>query len=213
VSVAPPKAVPVFPRILGRIGGVELTIEGDSALCTPNGKQHWILRLTSNGATQTLEMSSVGEPYPCSGTITDVVVDDYNFDGLQDLAVPRDRSGPYGSATYEVLLAKAESGAFERAPELSKLTESHMGLFRVDRSRRVILASSKSGCCTHWESEYAVDDSVPRHLRTVTEALKEHLDPGAPSHAPDRCTMIVTEELTGRPATQHERPCAEDERP
>lgn len=93
---------------------------------------------------------------------------DFDFDGRMDFAVPRDQSGPYGSETFDVYLQTAPN-RFERSAPLSELTESAMGLFRVDAARKRLLTWEKSGCCIHVAEELEVVAGAPRVVRRLTE--------------------------------------------
>jgi hypothetical protein len=80
---------------------------------------------------------------------------DYNFDGAADLAIQNGREGGYSGASYDVYLYSPRAGKFVLNEKLSSLaTAPYLGMFEVDRKRRVIRTSQKSGCCMHQTEEF-----------------------------------------------------------
>ncbi|MFO0547290.1 MAG: hypothetical protein U0271_02820 [Polyangiaceae bacterium] len=135
----------------------------------------------------------------------EVVCGDFNFDGHEDFAVNDADSGSYGSPSYAVFLYQPRRKAYVLSPELSRLTEESLGFPTVDSSKRRLMASSKSGCCIHWHSEYAVVGDVPLRMKTVTDE----------DSANGSC--LVTTELRGKDGAWRQsrrslrHPCPPDE--
>jgi len=94
---------------------------------------------------------------------------DFNFDGKEDLAVCNGRNGGYGAPSYSVYLYDGTSKKFIESVNLSKLTESHLGLFFVDSKKRQLVAYSKSGCCYHETEVYKVIRNKPVLVAATTE--------------------------------------------
>jgi len=91
-----------------------------------------------------------------------VVFDDFNFDGLEDLAVCNGRNGGYGAPSYNVYLFSKSAGKFVENRKLSDLAgEGYLGLFFPDPKRRTLTALSKSGCCYHETDVYKVVGDRP----------------------------------------------------
>jgi hypothetical protein len=125
-------------------------------------------------------------------------VNDFDFDGHVDAAVPLDYSGGYGSGTYEVLLFDHDAQEFQRSPELSDLTREYMGMFGVDKKRRRLTVVGKSGAAIHYYAVFAVRNRQPILVKKVTETI---------SHDPS-CQVTIQ---TSEPVTTT-RTCTRDER-
>ena len=98
------------------------------------------------------------------------VGDDFNFDGLEDLAVCNGRMGGYGGPSYTVFLFDRRRGRFAENRALSRLTEGvYLGLFFPDPKRKRLAAFSKSGCCYHETERYSVVNNRPVLVEKVTE--------------------------------------------
>lgn len=94
---------------------------------------------------------------------------DYNFDGIEDLALRDGRNGIYGSASYQIYLFSRKTGKFFNSPEFTTLAQDGLGMFEVDRKRKVLRVLSKSGCCLHMSQEYSVVNNRPRKILEVVE--------------------------------------------
>jgi hypothetical protein len=98
------------------------------------------------------------------------IVEDFNFDGREDLAVCNGRNGGYGGPSYNVFLFDPHTRKFVEHRRLSKLTEDgYLGLFFVDPQRKQLVASSKSGCCYHETERYRFVGNRPVLVEKVTE--------------------------------------------
>jgi hypothetical protein len=99
------------------------------------------------------------QPEEDQGTL---VVDDFDFDGREDLAVQVSHKGSYGTPTFRILLGQAKPGEFAFSPELSKLDS--LGLFQVDQKRKRLVTHAKSGCCFHLDEEHRREGSAAQSL-------------------------------------------------
>ncbi|MET0626719.1 MAG: hypothetical protein ABW250_27550 [Pyrinomonadaceae bacterium] len=98
------------------------------------------------------------------------VGEDFNFDGLEDLAVCNGRNGGYGGPSYDVFLFDRGSRRFVASPRLSELTEGpYLGLFFADPKKRRLTAHSKSGCCYHETAVFRVVNNRPVLVEQVVE--------------------------------------------
>jgi hypothetical protein len=101
-----------------------------------------------------------------------LVVDDFDFDGHEDLAVQVGQDGPHGGPTFQVFLYRARPGRFVLSDKLSALTQENLGLFDVIPTRKRIATYAKSGCCYHVTQEYEfVGDNpviVARYIEDAT---------------------------------------------
>lgn len=84
-----------------------------------------------------------------------VTVDDFNFDGKQDIAVPVGLGGPYGTMASDIYVQTA-GGRLVKSDELSDLTHNYMGTPETDRKRKLLIVSGKSGAAIHYTEHYRV---------------------------------------------------------
>lgn len=78
---------------------------------------------------------------------------DFNFDGVEDLAISNGNYAPYGGITYDIFLFSKASGKFVKNEQLTELENQNMS-FEVNKKRKTIETSTKSGCCWHGMSRY-----------------------------------------------------------
>jgi hypothetical protein len=98
------------------------------------------------------------------------VGEDFNFDGLEDLAVCNGRGGGYGGPSYSVFLFDRRSRKFVESPRLSRLTEGpYLGLFFADPKKKRLTAHSKSGCCHHETDVFRLAGDRPVLVEKVVE--------------------------------------------
>ena len=98
------------------------------------------------------------------------VVGDFNFDGLEDLAVCNGRDGGYGGPSYNVFLFDRGAGKFVESRRLSGLTDApYLGLFSPDPKKKRLTAHTKSGCCYHETEVYAFIRNRPVLVEKVIE--------------------------------------------
>ncbi|QNH23070.1 hypothetical protein HEP73_04021 [Xanthomonas sp. GW] len=83
-----------------------------------------------------------------------LVYDDFNFDGIKDLALMDGQNSCYHGPSYQVYLGTADG--FELSSEFTELAQSNCGLFEVDAKAREIHTMTKDGCCWHQSAVYTV---------------------------------------------------------
>ncbi|WP_052250878.1 XAC2610-related protein [Xanthomonas sacchari] len=96
-----------------------------------------------------------------------LIYDDFNFDGIKDLAVMDGQNSCYHGPSYQVYLGTADG--FEASPGFTELAQSNCGLFQVDAKAREIHTMTKDGCCWHQYATYSVRDGAPLLEREVVE--------------------------------------------
>lgn len=89
-----------------------------------------------------------------------VNIDDFNFDGMQDVAICDGANGSYGGPSYQVYLSSKSAGKFVHSKSFSELG-THLGMFEVDKKKKVLRIFDKSGCCWHVTEEYSVVNNRP----------------------------------------------------
>lgn len=85
-----------------------------------------------------------------------VIIDDFNFDGTEDIAVRNGNMGNYSSASYDVYVFNSTRMAFVKSNELTDLASNSFDIFGVDAQRKRLITFGKSGCCDLFTTEYAV---------------------------------------------------------
>ncbi len=89
-----------------------------------------------------------------------VNIDDFNFDGMEDIAICDGANGSYGGPSYQVYLSSKSAGKFVHDKKFSELG-THLGMFTVDKKKKVLRIFDKSGCCWHVTEEYSVVNNRP----------------------------------------------------
>ena len=89
-----------------------------------------------------------------------VNIDDFNFDGMEDVAICDGANGSYGGPSYQVYLSSKAAGKFVYSKSFTDLG-SHLGMFEVDKKKKVLRIFDKSGCCWHVTEEYSVVNNNP----------------------------------------------------
>ena len=99
-----------------------------------------------------------------------VFFEDYNFDGREDLALRDGNNSGYGGPSYQIYLYAAQSGRFIKSRTLTDLAQGeNLGMFEVDKKKKVLRSFSKSGCCWHQTREFIVIGNRPKKVFEETE--------------------------------------------
>lgn len=138
-----------------------------------------------------IQLSESGQPLTNVTLLYDeqsvISVADYNFDGMEDVAICDGANGSYGGPSYRVYLSSRAAGKFIFSKEFSALGE-HLGMFNVDAKKKRLKTFDKSGCCYHIEEEFAVIKNRPVKVRSVEEEV---------SVSDDQRVKITTKTLVG----------------
>ncbi len=89
-----------------------------------------------------------------------VNVGDFNFDGMEDVAICDGAYGSYGGPSYQVYLSSKSVAKFVLSNPFSELG-TNLGMFEVDKQKKVLRIFNKSGCCWHVMEEYSVVKNRP----------------------------------------------------
>ena len=99
-----------------------------------------------------------------------VFLEDYNFDGAEDLAIRDGDNSGYGGPSYQVYLFSKTAGKFVRSSPLTNLAQGeYLGMFEVDKKKKRLRTFSKSGCCWHQTKEFSVVGNRPKKVFEETE--------------------------------------------
>lgn len=85
-----------------------------------------------------------------------LIFEDFNFDGTEDIAVRNGNNSSYGGPSYDVYVYHSTKMTFVISKELTDLVLDNLGMFQTDHKRKRLITFSKSGCCWHMKTEYAV---------------------------------------------------------
>jgi hypothetical protein len=95
---------------------------------------------------------------------------DYNFDGVEDLALCDGRNGGYGAPSYQIYLFLPRAGRFILSEEFTELSqEGRLGMLERDARRKRLRTFSKSGCCLHMTEEFVVVNNRPKKVLEIVE--------------------------------------------
>ncbi|MCB1024178.1 MAG: hypothetical protein KDB79_07305 [Acidobacteria bacterium] len=97
-----------------------------------------------------------------------VNIGDFNFDGMEDVAICNGMNGSYSGPSYNVYLSSRKARKFVYNRAFSALGE-HLGMFEVDPERKVLITFDKSGCCWHVTEEFSVVKGRPVKVMVVEE--------------------------------------------
>ncbi|MGN2431540.1 XAC2610-related protein [Pseudomonas syringae] len=88
-----------------------------------------------------------------------LIYQDFNFDGIKDLALMDGQNSCYHGPSFQVFLGTADG--FRHSDSFTELAQNNCGLFSVDEKKREIETMTKSGCCWHQMSTYSVRNGEP----------------------------------------------------
>jgi hypothetical protein len=89
-----------------------------------------------------------------------VNIEDFNFDGMDDVALCDGTNGSYGMPSYRIYLSSRSAGKFVYSQAFTTLGQ-HLGMFEVDKKKKVLRTFDKSGCCLHYVEEYSIVNNRP----------------------------------------------------
>lgn len=96
-----------------------------------------------------------------------IMYEDYNFDGKKDLAVMDGQNSCYHGPSFQIFLATKLG--FIRSPSFTRLAQEYCGMFQVVPETKTIHTMTKSGCCWHQFSEFAVRNNKPIETKVFEE--------------------------------------------
>lgn len=113
-----------------------------------------------------------GKPYvngtPASDKYSAVYIDDFNFDGMDDVSICDGLGGSYSMPSYRLYLSSRPEKKFVLSEGFTELGR-RLGMFEVDKRSKRIRVFDKSGCCIHITEEYTVSGNQPVKVLTVEE--------------------------------------------
>jgi hypothetical protein len=133
---------------------------------------------------------------------------DYNFDGMEDLALCDGTKGGYGMPSYQIYLYSPEKKKFVNSPALTRLAQGeNLGMFEVDPKKKVLRTFGKSGCCFHVTREFSVVSDRPMKVLEIIE------DATIPNEKKTRLTIKRFINGHWHTTVRYERRAAQSSRP
>ena len=96
-----------------------------------------------------------------------LIYEDFNFDGIKDIALRTGFYGCYGGPSYEIYLA--DKNGFVYNESFTDLGSNYCGMFSVDNEKKQLQTSTKSGCCWHQFTTYIVENNEAVPVEIVEE--------------------------------------------
>ncbi|UKT62538.1 XAC2610-related protein [Pedobacter mucosus] len=101
---------------------------------------------------------------------TPLIFGDFNFDGLEDIAIRNGANGAYSSPSYDVYLSSSNN-KFTLNEDLSKIASENLGMFEIDKKTKLITISQKNGCCFQKHTSYKFDSK--KGLSEVSSVIED----------------------------------------
>ena len=98
-----------------------------------------------------------------------IIFNDYNFDGIEDIAIRNGNDGAYNGPSYDVFLFSKTKNRFVENAALTELASNNLGMFTVDKKTKTLETFTKSGCCWHQTTRYKVVNNRPKKVYVFTE--------------------------------------------
>jgi hypothetical protein len=159
---------------------VENCVEEEGKTICNSKAAFYVTKKNQTEALQTFEMDEtylyVSGKREKRGDVTEVYGEeslgvyflDYNFDGIEDLALSNGYYLPYGGISMDVFLFSKAKGKFVLSEELSKLETENM-MVDVNIKLKIIETFTKSGCCWHEKARYRFVNNRLQKFYVFTE--------------------------------------------
>ncbi|MCD8178289.1 MAG: hypothetical protein LUE98_13055 [Tannerellaceae bacterium] len=95
-----------------------------------------------------------------------IICGDFNFDGRMDIAIQDGQNSAYHGPSYQIYL-QGDNRELIHSAAFTSLAQDYLGMFDVDPENERLHTMTKSGCCWHQFSEFAVKNNVPEPIRVV----------------------------------------------
>lgn len=121
------------------------------------------LVLDTNAKTGEVKANVHELPY---GEQSVLIYEDFNFDGIKDLALMDGQNSCYHGPSFQVFLGTADG--FRHSDSFTDLAQNNCGMFGFDAKSKQISTMTKDGCCMHEMATYSIRNGEP-YLETQTE--------------------------------------------
>lgn len=96
-----------------------------------------------------------------------LIYDDFNFDGISDLALQDGQNSCYHGPSYQIYLGT--KNGFIHNKKFTRLAQEYCGMFSYNKEEKKIYTMTKSGCCWHQYSEFVIENNQPVAVKIVEE--------------------------------------------
>lgn len=109
--------------------------------------------------------SNIAEfPY---GRFSPILYQDFNFDGINDIAIQHNRESCYGLLSFSIYLSNGRT--FYHSKEFTRLATEYCGMFEVDNNKKTLMTMMKSGYGYHKFTYFKVSKNIPCEYYSITE--------------------------------------------
>ncbi len=123
------------------------------------------IRLNDNGQPDFVSVSE-----KTSGKWSALYLDDFNFDGLEDLALPDGDNGGYRGTSYRIYLYDRSKDRFVYSNSFTRLAQGpYIGIPKIDTKNKTLEVIWKSGAGFHSIERYSVFGKHPRKIYEYSE--------------------------------------------
>lgn len=121
------------------------------------------------------EIASVADKK--NGKWSSVYLEDFDFDGFEDLAVADGDNGGYRGTSYRIYLFDRNRSRFGFSQPFTRLAQGpYIGIPETNKKDRTLYVFWKSSCCMHFEETYLVTGSRPKLVMKRSEYDDVHGD-------------------------------------
>ena len=114
-----------------------------------------------------------------NGKWSDLYIEDLNFDGFEDIAVPDGLNGGYSSLSYQVYLFDPQKQKFVFNAPITRLAHGvYMGIPVPDRSKKTLSVFWKETCCEHFRETYKLVNGRTKMIAKISEYYNPLNDQG-----------------------------------
>lgn len=96
-----------------------------------------------------------------------IIYQDFNFDGIKDLAVLDGQFSCYHGPSFKIYLETKKGLIYSVA--FTQLAQEYCGMFQVNYENKTLYTMTKSGCCWHQFSTFKVVNNIPKPLLIIEE--------------------------------------------
>lgn len=100
-----------------------------------------------------------------------IIYNDFNFDGIPDIAIQDGQNSCYHGPSFVVYLDNGTDLVYSEA--FTELAQNYCGMFSIDYEKKQLYTMTKSGCCWHQYSTYILEDNKPKAIQIVEIDSKE----------------------------------------
>jgi hypothetical protein len=112
--------------------------------------------LDTNPKTDEVKANVHELPY---GEQSVLIYEDFNFDGIKDLALMDGQNSCYHGPSFQVFIGSKDG--FTHSDSFTDLAQNYCGMFGVDNKTRQLSVMTKDGCCLHEMATYSIRNGEP----------------------------------------------------